>query len=105
MSEHVAVFGSHAQAQPGRAVQGLINYIGAMTTHPRYYDNDHSRDVLLLDAHWVVIDDARARSAYPGQSCEGFQLFPHLRTVPKFKAAPHVASIYPTEIEQLLLEV
>ena len=105
MSEHVAVYGSHAQAQPGRAVEGLINYIGAMTARPRYYANDHSRDVLVLDPHRVLIDDARARSEAPCLSREGFQLFPHSSAVANFKDAAQVAAIYPTEIEQLLLDV
>ena len=34
-------------AQPGdRVVEGRVNYIGAMRERPRYYANDHSRDVL-----------------------------------------------------------
>ena len=45
---------------PDRAVAGTINYIGLMNERPRYYANDHSRDLLQLDPRVVRITDARS---------------------------------------------
>jgi len=53
-------------------VKGSINYIGAMDERPRYYANDHSRDVLSLDPHRVLIEDARGRSDPPTLGREGY---------------------------------
>ena len=42
-----------------RKVKGSIAYIKDMAVRPRFYANDHSRDVLDLDLRTVDIEDAR----------------------------------------------
>ncbi len=49
---------SRQSASP-RSVEGWVNYIGEMEQRPRYYANDHSRDVLELDPHRMAAEDAR----------------------------------------------
>src|SRR6267378_2304826 len=48
-----------------RTVDGRVNYIGQMVERPRYYANDHSRDVLSLDPRTIQIEDARGRTTPP----------------------------------------
>ena len=48
-----------------RKVKGQISYIKAMAERPRFYANDHSRDVLDLDPRTVDIEDARSWPAPP----------------------------------------
>src|SRR5690242_2267299 len=85
-----------------RTVEGVINYIGPMSERPRYYANDHSRDVLNLDPRKVTIEDARSRKLAPTLAREGFQLVAHKSAVTDFRDAEEVARIHPAEIEKLL---
>jgi hypothetical protein len=86
-----------------RTVAGRVNYIGLMAERPRYYANDHSRDVLALDPRVIQIEDARARPTPPSLEREGFALIPHKSAVADFRAADEVARIHPAEIERLAL--
>jgi hypothetical protein len=88
-----------------RSVEGTVNYVGEMAQRPRYYANDHSRDLLNLDPRKIVIEDARKRSMAPSLQEEGFELFAHTSAVEDFKDAAEVARLHPKEIEQLLLNV
>jgi hypothetical protein len=88
-----------------RSVRGLVNYIGEMAQRPRYYANDHSRDILELDPREIAIEDARVRIEAPSLSREGFELFAHRSEIRDFKDTAEVARLHPQEIEQLLLEV
>lgn len=88
-----------------RMVEGLINYIAPMSERPRFYANDHSRDVLSLEPHTVQIEDVRGAAEAPSLRREGFQLFPHASAVSDFLDADEVASTHPAEIERLLLDV
>ncbi len=89
----------------GRTVTGAVNYIAAMAERPRYYANDHSRDVLALDPRTVIIEDVRARPDAPSLRREGYQLVSHRSSVDDFKNSAEVAAVYPGEIERLLLQV
>src|SRR5271154_4932993 len=91
--------------QCARPVQGLVNYIGEMAERPRYYANDHSRDVLTLDPRKIAIEDARVRIEAPSLAREGIELVVHRSEIEDFKDAAEVAGRHPQEIEQLLLEV
>ena len=82
-----------------------MNYIGEMAQRPRYYANDHSRDVLHLDPQKIVIEDARKRLEAPSLAREGFELVAHSSEIQNFQDSQEVARIYPKEIERLLLEV
>ena len=88
-----------------RTVEGVICYSGDAVERPRYYANDHSRDLLDLEPHTVQIADARTALAPPSLDREGFQLVPHKSAVTDFRRSEMVAEIHPAEIERLLLEV
>jgi len=86
-----------------RRVPGLVNYIAHMAERPRYYANDHARDVLKLDPHTVSIEDLRGRRDPPSLCREGFELVTHRSAVVDFKNSAEVAAVHPREIERLLL--
>jgi hypothetical protein len=88
-----------------RSVEGLVNYIGDMAQRPRYYANDHSRNLLKLDPRKIAIEDARKRIEAPTLFDEGFELVVHTSEIEDFKDTAMVARLHPKEIEQLLLEV
>ena len=88
-----------------RKVKGQISYIKDMAERPRFYANDHSRDVLDLDPRTVEIEDARSWPAPPDLDREGFMLTRHKSAVTNFRDAEEVARLHPAEIETLLLEV
>lgn len=91
--------------QRARSVEGSVNYIGDMAQRPRYYANDHSRDVLDLDPRKIAIEDARGRIKAPSLAHEGFELVAHTSAIEDFKDTAMVARLHPAEIEQLLLRV
>jgi hypothetical protein len=91
--------------QCARSVKGWVNYIGEMEQRPRYYANDHSRDILELDPRRIAIEDARLRIEAPSLAREGFELVVHTSDIEDFKDAAKVAELHPREIEQLLLKV
>jgi hypothetical protein len=88
-----------------RSVEGFVNYIGEMDERPRYYANDHSRDLLELDRRKIAIEDARMRIEAPSLVREGFELVAHTSEVRDFKDTAEVARLHPLEIERLLLTV
>lgn len=88
-----------------RSVKGTINYIKDMTVRPRFYANDHSKDVLDLDPRTVDIEDARSWPTPPDLDREGFMLTRHKSAVTNFRDAEEVTRLHPAEIEQLLLKV
>jgi hypothetical protein len=88
-----------------RTVEGRVHYTGAMAERPRYYANDHSRDVLTLEERTIRIDDARAQTVPPGLEREGFALIQHSSAVRDFLDAQAVARIYPAEIERLVVKL
>jgi hypothetical protein len=87
------------------SVKGSVNYVAEMDERPRYYANDHSRDVLTLDPRTVSIEDSRSRSEPPSLQREGFQLFSHRSSISDFKNSAEVAAMHAPEIQRLLLEV
>jgi hypothetical protein len=88
-----------------RSVKGLVNYIGEMTQRPRYYANDHSRDILELDPRQIAVEDARERIEAPSLDREGFELVAHSSEIEDFKDTAEVARLHHHEIEELLLKV
>jgi hypothetical protein len=89
-----------------RTVSAAVNYIGGSAKRPRYYANDHTRDVLELEPHVVAIEDARTRGgAAPSLGCEGYELLPHRSQVADFRDMAAVSAVHPGEIERLLLDV
>jgi len=90
---------------PAHRVAGVVNYIGEMAQRPRYYANDHARDVLELDPRLISIEDARACGNAPSLGREGFQLFEHRSAVGNFRDSREVTAVHVAEIERLLLQV
>ena len=88
-----------------RLVEGVVNYTGEMSVRPRFYANDHSRDVLVLDPRRVQIEDARSSGTAPTLAREGIAIVPHSSRVGNFRDAAEVAAHHPAEIEQLVLEL
>jgi hypothetical protein len=97
-----------------RTVEGLLNYVGPMSQRPRYYANDHSRDLLALEPRTVLIQDARDRHSRSGKNAgvaapslrhEGFELFEHRSRVENFRNSAEVSAVHLREIEHLLLRV
>jgi len=85
-------------------VEGRVNYIGEMTERPRFYANDHSRDVLNLDGRTLQIEDVRRNSQWPLLQREGFCLVEHRSAVGDFRDPAEIMRIHYAEIEELLLE-
>jgi hypothetical protein len=77
-----------------------IAYAARTISRPRYYANDHSRDVLDIDLQSMPITDARAMD--PSIDIEGFALVPHRSAVADFNDAAAVADIHRTEIAELI---
>jgi hypothetical protein len=96
---------NQSASQCARSVEGLVNYIGEMAQRPRYYANDHSRDLLKLDPRKIAIEDARTLVKAPSLVHEGFELVVHSSEIEDFKDTAEVARLHPQEIERLLLEV
>ncbi|HTX23911.1 MAG TPA: CmcJ/NvfI family oxidoreductase [Steroidobacteraceae bacterium] len=95
---------ARAGANP-RTLESSINYAAPMSVRPRFYANDHSRDVLALDPRSVRIEDARACDPAPSLEREGIVLVRHRSAVADFRDTPEVAASYPLEIERLVLEL
>src|SRR4030088_165047 len=76
-----------------------------MSQRPRYYANDHSRDVLALEGHTIQIEDARRRTVAPSLQREGFALVAHTSAVKDFRDTAEVARIHPQEIVRLVGEL
>jgi hypothetical protein len=88
-----------------RPVETRVNYIGAMSVRPRYYANDHSRDVLALEGHAIEVTDARGLRPAPSLAREGFVLVEHESAVEDFRDREQVAARHPPEIERLLRDL
>lgn len=73
-----------------------------MTERPRYFANDHSRDVLVLDPRTVQIEDMRGCEVPPTLEREGFTLVKHTSAVIDFRDPAEVARVHPAEIQQLV---
>ena len=85
-----------------RIVEGLVNYTSQMAVRPRYYANDHSRDVLTLDERTIRVEDARGRATPPCLESEGFALVKHHTAVSDFRDPQAIMRIHAPEIESLV---
>ena len=88
-----------------RTVEGQVNYTGATTERPRYYANDHSRDVLALQECTIQVEDGRHRSQAPSLDREGFTLIKHRSAILDFRNSDAVAQLHPAEIERLIVKL
>jgi hypothetical protein len=85
-------------------VEARVNYLGDMTERPRFYANDHSRDVLNLDGRTVQMEDVRRDSQRPSLQREGFCLVEHRSAVLGFRDPEEILRTHYPEIQELLLQ-
>ena len=83
--------------------RALIAYVSRGGRRPRYYANDHSRDV--LDIVPVEMDIADARHAAPTLDGAGFTLLAHRSAVADFSDRASVDSRYRPEVIELIHEL
>lgn len=88
-----------------RTVTGSVNYIRDMSQRPRFYANDHSRDLLDLDPREIRVENVRGRPNGPSLDREGFTLVPHRSAVTSFRDPEEITRTHYGEIERLLLEL
>jgi hypothetical protein len=77
-----------------------IAYAARSIVRPRYYANDHSRDVLDIEPHLMPIADAREIPSTV--DVEGFALIPHQSSVADFNDAAAVTALHRAEIATLI---
>ncbi|HUL19774.1 MAG TPA: CmcJ/NvfI family oxidoreductase [Steroidobacteraceae bacterium] len=82
------------------ATRAMIAYAGRGIVRPRYYANDHERDVLDIAPLEMDITDARA--AAPTLDGAGFTLVPHRSAVTDFADRAAVAAVHSREIVALV---
>ena len=80
--------------------RAMIAYVRAGSRRPRYYANDHSRDVLDIAPVEMDVTDARARAMTLDGA--GFTLIPHRSGVADFAAGAGVDDRYRPEIIELV---
>jgi hypothetical protein len=84
-------------------IRAPINYAARTIPRPRYYANDHSRDLLDIAPQVMPITNGRGRkSTLDG---EGFLLTPHHSIVTDFTDASAVWNIHRAEIAALIQSV
>lgn len=79
---------------------GMINYVARTGVRPRYYANDHARDVIALDVQPMTIMDARDLS--PSLDVEGFALVSHKSEVAEFADPAIEWDMYRSEMAGLI---
>ncbi len=88
---------------PGAAAAGTvaaIAYAGRAVARPRYYANDHRRDLLEIAPVQMPISDARSEAAT--LQGKGFQLLAHRSAIVDFTDREAVAAVYRPEIIELI---
>src|SRR5262249_42470452 len=87
----------------GMPARALIAYMGRGVARPRYYANDHSRDLLDLAPVEMQIADARAKSTRLDEA--GFTLVAHRSGVADFTDRAAVQGLHRAEITALVQEL
>jgi len=83
--------------------RALIAYAGRSLPRPRYYANDHSRDV--LDITLIEMDVADARPRAPTLDGAGFTLIAHRSAVADFADRAAVEAVHRPEIVALVQQL
>jgi hypothetical protein len=83
--------------------RAMIAYAGRSLPRPRYYANDHSRDVLDITLIEMAVTDARARP--PTLDDAGFTLIAHRSAVVDFADRVAVEATYRPEIAALMRQL
>jgi hypothetical protein len=84
-------------------LQAKIAYAARTILRPRYFANDHSRDVLEIDSQQMPIIDGRTISS--SVDVEGFSLVLHRSAVVDFTDAAVVLGIHRAEIAELVQSI
>ncbi len=85
-------------------IEAAVPYAGPMAVRPRFYANDHSRDVLTIEPLLASVVNARNVHPAPALEREGFELVCHRSAIADFRD-PAGGERHIGEIQQLLLEV
>jgi hypothetical protein len=85
------------------ALNANIAYASRCISRPRYYANDHNRDILEIDPQLMPIMDARGICS--AVDVEGFALIPHVSAVRDFNDAAAVLEIHRAEITELVKSI
>jgi hypothetical protein len=83
--------------------RAMIAYAGRSLPRPRYYANDHNRDV--LDITLIEMDVADARTRAPTLDGAGFTLVTHQSAVTDFADRAAVEAVHRAEIVALVHEL
>jgi hypothetical protein len=83
--------------------RAMIAYAGRSLPRPRYYANDHSRDVLDITLIEMPVTDARARA--PALDDAGFTLIAHRSAVSDFADRAALDAVYRAEIVALVQQL
>ena len=86
-----------------RDTQAMIAYAGRSHPRPRYYANDHRRDVLDITLIEMEVTDARARA--PTLDGAGFELIAHRSALADFADRAAVEAIHRPEIIALVQQL
>jgi hypothetical protein len=89
-----------ASSGVARVTRAAIAYAGRGVARPRYYANDHSRDVLQIER--IDMDITDARGCDPTLDAAGFTLLAHQSAVTDFTDRGAVEAIYRGEIVELI---
>lgn len=95
---------NRSETAPGaRIVRAEVNYVAASTERPRFYANDHSRDVLPLDPRQVDICDARTLATQPTLAREGFELIPFPASIANWRDTEELTQSYLPQVRAFML--
>src|ERR1700751_3220710 len=84
-------------------LRAMIAYVRPSLPRPRYYANDHSRDV--LDIALIEMDVADAPACAPTLDAAGFTLVTHRSAVSDFADRAAVEAVHRAEIVALVQEL
>ncbi len=86
-----------------RTVRAEVNYVSASTERPRFYANDHSRDILPLDPRQVDICDARTLPAQPTLAHEGIEIVPFPASIANWRDTEELTQSYLPQVRAFML--
>lgn len=84
-------------------IRAVIAYAGRGIARPRYYANDHGRDVLEIDSIEMDITDARGQA--PTLDGTGFALVGHRSAVADFMNRETVDAVHRQEIVEVISDL
>lgn len=83
-----------------RSTRAPIAYVGRGVARPRYYANDHSRD--LLEIAPVEMPIADTRGCHAALDADGFMLLEHCSAITDFTDRASLETVYRGEVVELI---